>query len=625
MKGVDAALHVAGLGYRVFPYRLKKIGDSTLKIPLIKGWPERATSEPGGVRALWEGRPAAHVGIATGGGLLVVDLDVKNGPNGIAEFGRWAAEHGIDWAATAETPSRGRHVYYRTGVDFKNSASKILPGVDIRSAAGFVATYADVPAFEALPELPEALAGILGGERAGENAGDPSDRAVGPGGVRAAVDYETDRVQFAPDGARNDTLAAAAFSVGQVVGEYLSWEDAYAALWEAAAGMVEDPTEGPAKVADTIERQLNAGMAKPRTVVDETPDEPDAAADGAWRPVDMVALASGEIEPLRPTLLRREDGLCLLYRGRTHSLSGESGSGKSWVAQAATADVLRDGGRVLYLDYESAPASVVERLRALGCAAEDLSRLTYVNPAGGPAGDEFEGLLALPFDLAVVDGVTESLALSGLRGDNLTNSNDAVTRWHAMLPRRIAEETGAAVVQVDHVTKSKDSRGAYAIGGQAKRASITGAAYIVEPVKPFGRGRSGSLRIYVSKDREGFVLGAATGEPVASGTPIALVHVDARPDGGVSMRVVEPPTEDAATGLMVRISEFLAGLSADHKGASTRLIRSEVRAGNDAVGFALGRLADLGYIERRAVGQSILHRHIRPYIADFGEPGALDA
>ena len=209
-------------------------------------------------------------------------------------------------------------------------------------------------------------------------------------------------------------------------------------------------------------------MASPRNTTEPQP------VFGAWAPVDLAALLAAGVQPLRPTLLARDDGLCLLYPGRTHSVSGESGSGKSWLAQWVTATTLQAGAYALYLDYESSGSSVVARLLALGCTADDVGRLVYVNPDAPPAGPEFEALLGRRYALAVVDGVTEALALSGLAGDNLTNSNDAVTKWHSLLPKRIAESTGAAVVQVDHVTKSKDNRGAYAIGGQAKRASITG-------------------------------------------------------------------------------------------------------------------------------------------------------
>ncbi len=59
-------------------------------------------------------------------------------------------------------------------------------------------------------------------------------------------------------------------------------------------------------------------------------------------------------------------------------------------------------------------------------------------------------------------------------------------------PRQVAEQTGAAVVMIDHVTKDSESRGRFAIGGQAKLAGLTGAAYTVDVAHPLGTGCAGS-------------------------------------------------------------------------------------------------------------------------------------
>lgn len=106
-----------------------------------------------------------------------------------------------------------------------------------------------------------------------------------------------------------------------------------------------------------------------------------------WAPVDVEAVLASGLNRLEPTQLPREDGLCLLYPGKTHSLAGESGSGKSWLAQYAAMLALNDGERVLYLDYESDAASVVARLLALGAMPECIARrFVYVNPDAAPEG-----------------------------------------------------------------------------------------------------------------------------------------------------------------------------------------------------------------------------------------------
>ena len=338
-----------------------------------------------------------------------------------------------------------------------------------------------------------------------------------------------------------------------------------------------------------------------------------------WRTADGAAALDDDQEPLKPSLLRRSDGLCLLYRGETHSLAGESGSGKSWLAQHAVAEVLRGGGSAVYIDYESNPRSVYRRLQLLGCTREDLLDrcFEYVRPEGPPAGRGFEHLLRGRYDLVVIDGVTRALTLSGLAGDNLSNDNEAVTKWNAMFPERVARETGAAVLMVDHVTKSKDGRGGYAIGAQSKRATITGAAYIVSRVEGFGRGRSGSFDVFVSKDREGFVEGEAGGE----GGHVCRVHVDSSEDGAVrlDLRTVTRPTEDEAReGYRVRVSAFLAELPEGGE-ASINTVRQKVEGKTDAVLDALRDLVNLGYVERRAKGQAQMHRSVKPYVPMFEE------
>lgn len=211
----------------------------------------------------------------------------------------------------------------------------------------------------------------------------------------------------------------------------------------------------------------------------------------------------------------------------------------------------------------------------------------------------------------MVDGVTEALATSGIGGDSLSNNNDAVTKWHSLLPKRIATTTGAAVLQVDHVTKAKDNRGGYAIGGQAKRAAITGAAYVVQARQAFGRGRPGSFDLYVAKDRLGYVLGALAGEATAAGRLACRVRVEAFPDrDDVDLHLVPPEqrTDDGVHEAMKgRICSFLATLPLGHQGASTNTIKREVSGHDSAKTEALAQLVASGRVLRTMRGQSALH------------------
>lgn len=235
----------------------------------------------------------------------------------------------------------------------------------------------------------------------------------------------------------------------------------------------------------------------------------DYADEPSWAPVDIGKARHG-VGATPPAILARSDGACLFYPGKTHSVHGESESGKSWLVQCATAEQLIAGESVLYLDFEDDAGPVAERLILLGVPPEvvdDPTRFVYVHPDQPPTTDEeraaFDGLLTGTYVLAIIDGVTDSMGVFGLS----TKDNDDVARWQRTLPKAIARQTGAAVVCVDHVTKDADSRGRFALGGQHKMAGLSGAAYVVEMVQPFAVGQAGYASVRVGKDRPGLVRG----------------------------------------------------------------------------------------------------------------------
>lgn len=600
----ETALQFVEQGYRVFPVREDKS-------PLIKEWPKRATNDPRQARSLWDAYPSAGVGIVTGDGLVVVDLDVKNGVDGVGAFTDWTTEHGLDWSPTTTTRSGGQHVYYRASGQYGNRVN-VLPGVDVRGENGYVVAYGAVPPLAELPTMSEPLARLLPSKDGKDDQGtaEASPREINVKAIPAAVEGELDTLEFAQEGQRNHQLNDAAFNLGEIVGDHLDEDEIRERLLETALKIGLEYDES----VKTIESGLSGGKRHPRTVVEASVAEP-----GAWTPVDFAELRANGLEPIEPTFLARTDGQSLLYPGLTHSISGESGSGKSWLAQWATAEALHAGHGVLYLDYESSAQEIAQRLLILGCTWDQIdAALTYVNPDDAPTGAEFESLLSARYGLAVVDGVTEALGLSGLVGDNLTNSNDAVTKWHKMLPKRIAVETGAAVVQVDHVTKSKDGRGSYAIGGQAKRASITGASYVVQPRESFGRGRSGSFDLYVGKDRPGAVLAAHGGEDGASGRHIARVEVQSFEDR-VRLELVPTGADqgDYLADMKVKLTTFLAELPEDHEGVTTNAIREGAGGKQERRKQALDELVDSGHVSRVMKGQRRLHKLLRPYVPDF--------
>ncbi|MDJ0315070.1 AAA family ATPase [Arthrobacter sp. H35-D1] len=211
--------------------------------------------------------------------------------------------------------------------------------------------------------------------------------------------------------------------------------------------------------------------------------------------------------------MRRSDGVRLLYPGKVHSLHGESESAKSLIAQAECVRVIKSGGRVLFLDFESDAVSVIGRLLGMGATAEIiLKRFKYVRPEFDPetfgeAEEEaFQRHLGGVYDLIVIDGVTAAFDVYGL---NSMDNGDTM-KWGRKLPLRLASKTGAAVILIDHVTKSSDGRGRFALGAQMKMSFLTGAAYTARMTQQLAVGRVGKIEIRVGKDREGLVRSHST-------------------------------------------------------------------------------------------------------------------
>lgn len=330
-----------------------------------------------------------------------------------------------------------------------------------------------------------------------------------------------------------------------------------------------------------------------------------AAVPGTWQPVELspllAGIASGAVIGPRPALLRRSDGAALLYPGEAHIIAAEPESGKGWLMLAEAAVLLRAGRRVLYLDFEDTAVNVATRLLALGADPDTIaSAFVYVRPEGAFTDEDLAALIARgPFALAVLDGIGEAYSILGYN----YAANEDVPLFVRRLVRPLTE-AGAAVVQIDHVTKAKEGRGRWAIGAQAKIASVA-VAYGVEVIERPSREQAGRVRLVLAKDRHGNVAGQR-------GETVAIVHIV--PDlGGDVVRVsVEPPTARDGfrpTVLMERVSRFVEASPS----AGKRAIRDGVTGKAAAVDRAISCLIEEGFIEVEADGTATRHRSVRPF------------
>jgi hypothetical protein len=329
-----------------------------------------------------------------------------------------------------------------------------------------------------------------------------------------------------------------------------------------------------------------------------------------WAPVDMAAVLSridsGELAGAAPALMPRTDGVSLLYAGELHQLAGEPESGKGWLALAETVRVIRGGDRVLYIDFEDSAANVAGRLIALGALAKDVGeRLVYVEPADPLTPAALKSLLrGGSFALAILDGMSEAYALLGL--DSYSNTD--VPSFLSMLPRPIAA-SGAAVVLIDHVTKSKEGRGRWALGAQHKLAGIA-VAYGVEVIEAPSRLRAGKLKLTVHKDRHGHVRGHA-----ASGV-IALARIEPQDEGAIVTVTLDPPDAVSTDGtfrptvLMERASRAIE----DAPGLTSRELRERVKGSNNgAKDAAVQALLRERFAEVRDEGRARRHYSLAAY------------
>jgi hypothetical protein len=340
----------------------------------------------------------------------------------------------------------------------------------------------------------------------------------------------------------------------------------------------------------------------------EKPSEAILSEDeSSWKPVPLSDYFDGLFQTPIATILKRTDGNGLIYTGRVHSIYGESESGKSWIAQIATAECLKNDKKVIYIDFESDAIDIVNRLKALGVTRANLLQyFSYIRPDGArDANDPYWQAILQPESatLVVIDGVTESLTMWG--GES--KDNDAITKWMRLFPRTVATASGAAVVLIDHITKNAETRGRFAIGGQAKLATIDGAAYLVEPLEALAPGRVGSLTMRVTKDRPGFVRKIAGMWRKSDRTQEAAIFLIDSTKAQMQYAITVPLLEDEMESnkeykKQLEVAEFIH----HHPGASRRMVQDGITGSKDAIGDRISDLLAGGWVENKGNDRSFI-------------------
>lgn len=127
------ALGLAIDGFRVIP--LKPNG----KWPLTPHGVKDASADCGVIAAWWERWPNANVGVATGRGWFVVDIDMRASVDGEATWAGVQRVYGeAPMTRVVMTPSGGRHLYFATDTKVPCSVGKLGQGIDIKGDGGYV-------------------------------------------------------------------------------------------------------------------------------------------------------------------------------------------------------------------------------------------------------------------------------------------------------------------------------------------------------------------------------------------------------------------------------------------------------------------------------------------------------
>lgn len=484
------ALHLARLGYKVFPAQITPDGDK----PPCRGvlWTRAATSEEREVRALWAKYPDGIPAIATGASrIVVIDLDVKAGQGGPAN---WLAAGGSDDAPGYATPSGGMHRFYGVGEygwAVGNSAGAVAPGVDVRGVGGYVLCYvpdAITVGPDALPPMPRFVK-----DRSRPDQSAPAavlavrDEFGPPQRPREFTEAEAWRyveaealapLRAARPGWRNTQLNASAAVVGHFVPAFWPVERVTEVLTEIALSLGLGVTETRATVRSGLEFGMTepyarvAGLPPDPAVPD--PQAPDAVELLLAKMLDRDALDSiPEPEPLIGRLLHKDTESWVI---------GAPGGFKSFVALDWAAHVGQGlpwrgldtrQGPVVYIAAEG-QKGIPQRVRAWEATyGRRLSGVTFLpepvqvkGPDTDRTGQPAPGWLVLVeacrrLEPALIVLDTQARMTVGLE----ENSNTAMGVLIEAV-RLLKRATGACVLVVHHTGRNgKDARGASALDG----------------------------------------------------------------------------------------------------------------------------------------------------------------
>lgn len=307
---LHAALSYAARGWRVLPLHTMRAGrcscnraqcPSPAKHPRIMNGSTGATTDFAKIREWWDKWPESNVGIATGGDLAVIDLDVSR--NGVENWEALADSNGgqVD-TLTVSTGGGGRHLYLRTDRRVRNSVDQLAQGVDVRGEGGYVvappSTHASGRQYHWLDCDPID-------DAAAELASTPTWLVAKIAGLRVVAAPAQAAADAFPEGKRNAGLFALA---RRMRAQGFGYEEIVPSLLEVNARRCFPPLD-PAEVkqiarsAASYEAGVPAELVAQRIVAAVEAPAPEDTERPASAPV-----AENDCDDWRSTMRRKKSG-----------------------------------------------------------------------------------------------------------------------------------------------------------------------------------------------------------------------------------------------------------------------------------------------------------------------------
>lgn len=115
MATIEEAIKIPKQHFKIHPLKPNS------KLPILKGWQNKATDNIKQVTEWWTEYPNANIGIKTGGNLVVIDVDNKGDKKGSDTLAEWCLLNSpLPQTLTVKTPTGGYHYYYRINEPLSN-------------------------------------------------------------------------------------------------------------------------------------------------------------------------------------------------------------------------------------------------------------------------------------------------------------------------------------------------------------------------------------------------------------------------------------------------------------------------------------------------------------------------